>query len=306
MQPPTPPSDGQDPAQGLPTVVPPSGKHIVQLFVVPGLIVAGSVLLFLLATWLVSGSRTADKFIEGLESSNPEVRWRVAADLAQLLPRDDSLASDPELAVRLTELLRRRQEEYDSAVQDLAGRFSSLHDRELAQEQVGLKTRRHELQYLIASLGSMTLPTGAPQLAEIARREPAGSDLKSQTLLRRDAIWALAKLGENLKRFDQLPPQRREEVLAWLRQQAADGSADRRQLVRLTMDYLDGTHRALGVIAALADCARANDPSIRGMAAHALNFWEGDAAENALAEKVLLRLAQDDGHGQRVDIEPDD
>jgi hypothetical protein len=48
----------------------------------------------------------------------------------------------------------------------------------------------------------------------------------------------------------------------------------------------------------LEKCADADDPSLREMAAFAMNFWSGNATEDARMEKTLLRLANDNGHGE--------
>jgi len=38
----------------------------------------------------------------------------------------------------------------------------------------------------------------------------------------------------------------------------------------------------------------------------AFSFWDGDAEETALAEKTLVVLARDDGHGVRIEIGEND
>src|SRR5262249_10574591 len=102
---------------GLPPVSAPSGKFIGQLFLVPGLIVGGLVLLLLFFGWLAGtffggfgglggGARTPDQFLEKLRDPNPDVRWRAAETLSQVLPRDDNLASDARFALDLTDELR--------------------------------------------------------------------------------------------------------------------------------------------------------------------------------------------------------
>src|SRR5438552_12424633 len=81
-----------DPAKGLPPVVAPSGRFIAQLFLVPGLIVAGAVVVLLGFSWLSSGNRSPEAFLRDLDSANVDIRWRTASDLAQVLKRDDGLA----------------------------------------------------------------------------------------------------------------------------------------------------------------------------------------------------------------------
>src|ERR1700733_3620999 len=96
---PTPPPD-----PGLPPVQPPSGQMILRLFIVPAVIVGVLVLLFLVGPTLhgwfnqlvgrsSADTRSAEQFLHDLDNPNPEVRWRAASDLAQVLLRNDALAA---------------------------------------------------------------------------------------------------------------------------------------------------------------------------------------------------------------------
>src|SRR5947209_4816846 len=113
---PVPPVPSPGPA--LPPVRPPSGRHIAQLFLVPGLIVGGAVAILLGFSWLAGGSRTPDQFLKNIDSANVDIRWRAASDLAQVLKRDEILAADPEFALRLAERLQRALDELDRLEQD--------------------------------------------------------------------------------------------------------------------------------------------------------------------------------------------
>src|SRR5437763_9207205 len=108
-------ASGPDPAKGLPPVVPPSGRFIAQLFLVPGLIVAGAVIVLLGFSWLAGGTRSADAFLRDLDSPNTDIRWRTASDLAQVLKRDESLARDPGFGLKLASLLQQAMAEMDRA-----------------------------------------------------------------------------------------------------------------------------------------------------------------------------------------------
>ena len=59
---------------------------------------------FLGRTW---GSASPEQFLRDLDNTNKEVRWRAANDLAQVLLRDDNLASNSAFALQLTQRLRR-------------------------------------------------------------------------------------------------------------------------------------------------------------------------------------------------------
>src|SRR5438128_11680673 len=114
------PPPAPDPAKGLPPVRPPSGRHVAQLFLVPGLIVGGAVAILLGFSWLAGGSRTPDQFLKNIDSANADIRWRAASDLAQVLKRDETLASDPAFALRLAERLQKALDELDRLEQDKA------------------------------------------------------------------------------------------------------------------------------------------------------------------------------------------
>jgi hypothetical protein len=156
----------------------------------------------------------------------------------------------------------------------------------------------------------MIVPLGAEVLQQMALDQ--GRDAEATALMRRHAVWMLANLGENIKRFKGdadakykgLPAERRDAVLTRLRQMA-DGQGLRRRLAERTLGWLEG-QQELGVIATLSECAKADDPDLRKYVAYALTFWEGTPQENQQAEKTLLMLAQDDGHGVRVLIEEDE
>lgn len=304
MQPDGPLPTNHEPVKGLPPVVPPSGRHIIQLFVVPGTIALVGALILLGFGWLISSSQTPRKLLERIDDPNPDVRWRVANDLAQVMTRDDQTAADPEVALRLSELLRRSVDDYDRAAKDFAERSPRLSEAERARERKTLLDKRKDIQFLSPCLGSLIIPTGAPLLIEIAQHGK-GADLKSVTLLRRLAVWALAKLGENLKRFDNLPAEQRDAVLEFLKQEADGNVGDRGHWARATLDYLQHRQK-LGVIDALSVCAQADDPFLRRMTALALTFWNGTPEENALAEKTLIALSHDDGHGEIIEIGEND
>src|SRR4051794_40116275 len=77
------------PEPGLPPVEPPSGRFIVQLFVVPGLIVL-VVVMVLMGLFYLTSRQSPEYFLRQLDSDNADIRWRGAADLAQILKRPES------------------------------------------------------------------------------------------------------------------------------------------------------------------------------------------------------------------------
>ena len=143
------------------------------------------------------------------------------------------------------------------------------------------------------------MPVGAPALEEMAVQE-SGLDPLALHARRRQALWALANLGENAKRFDELAPERQDAVKAQL--EAAADSGEQAAAAKAALNYLrrrqEGHPGALGVDRVIEKCADADDPSLRELAAFVANFWSGDAAENARIEKTLLRLSHDTGKGE--------
>jgi len=294
---------GSEPAKGLPPVVPPSGRFIAQLFVVPGVIVAAVVAVLLWFSWLAGGSRTPDAFLRDLDSTNPEVRWRAASDLAQVLKRDEQLASDPQFGLYLAGLLHRSLQ--NSKTLSVAQPEKNAPEKTTSDLNQA-RMQRSNIQYLAACLGNLTTPVGAPVLCDMAKSD-YGGDEKTKALIRRQAIWALANLGDNASKLKK-KPQKCQEAMDDICRAIADRSpADsevewaRKAHTYLGNLYLRDADR-LGVIETLAECAKSDDPFVRKQVALALSFWEGDPAENELAEKALLRLTRDDGRGTAVEI----
>lgn len=96
----------------LPRVEPPSAGFIMQLFLVPGLIVAAVIGVWALFGQVSSSEQDWRQMITEMRSNNEHRRWRGAQGLAQMLQIDDDmgekgqrLASNPQVAAELTTLL---------------------------------------------------------------------------------------------------------------------------------------------------------------------------------------------------------
>lgn len=268
---------------------------IAQLFLVPGLIVAGAIIMVFGFTWLAGGQRTAVSFLDGLKSANPEVRWRAASDLAQVLLRDDTLAADPKFGLNITALLQHSAAELARMTKPAPGGNSQ--DREKFLHQ------RNEVQYLAACAGNFCVPIAAPVLADLATKT-ISSDDKTDALLRRQAVWALATLGSGNDRWKKIPESRKSEVIDSLTKNSA-GADDHANWSRAAIEILKGDSTS-GVVAALAKCSSNDDPFVRKQAALALAFWHGSSDEMKLAEETLLKLTRDDGRGKSIEIMKDD
>lgn len=286
----------------LPPVVAPSGRFIAQLFLVPGLIVASAIVVLLGFSWLAGGNRTPEAFLRDLESSNPDIRWRTASDLAQVLRRDPGLASNADFGLKLATILKQSLGELEraEASQAAAGAQSA---EATARERKESQARQAYVQYLIASLGNLMTPAGAPLLGDIARKS-GSRDPKTDAIMRRQALWALAALGDNLQKFSTLPEEQQDATRRQL-EQALNGAGDSGEWARRSLNYLQKSG-PLGAIDSLVACSRDDDPFLRKEAALALSFWFGTAEENQKAEAALVTLAQDDGHGTTISIREGD
>jgi len=99
-------------AEDLPPVEPPSARFILQLFLVPGLIVAAVIGVWALFGKISSSEQDWRQQIVEMRSNNEHRRWRGANGMAQMLRADIELGSDgqqlsrnPAIARELTGLL---------------------------------------------------------------------------------------------------------------------------------------------------------------------------------------------------------
>jgi hypothetical protein len=304
--PPFPPSVNHDhqAGKGLPVVVPLSGKFLAQLFLVPGVIVSGAVLVLLGFSWLAGGPRSPEEFLKGLRNPNPDIRWRTASDLAQVLPRDERLACDPSFGLDLAEQLREALEENEQAeararhaletegasrtgapAESSEGRRS----RAAAGEAKTLAAQRELILFLSQCLGHFQAPVGGPLLAEIAQKT-AGAEEESLLRRRENAVWALGKLGEKMQHYPQLSPERHAALEAALEREAAR-EGERGRWAREAQQGL-ADHAMPSVDRAMDRCSRDPDPLLRQLVAVALVFWQGPQTE-----ATLVRLADEVGRG---------
>ncbi len=188
--------------------------------------------------------------------------------------------------------------------------------------------------YLDAVLGDFIVPVGAPMLKQLAAQKE-GMEPKGLALRRRQAVWALANLGENVKLFDGLPDRDRAAALDQMRValwDAAQPGGGRDDFLKLSADDKDAALDKLDLASPAAQSAHADwlrdalhalrkradkqyddmgvgdvliacseekdDPYLRELSAFAMNFWRGDDAANARMEKRLVAATYDDGSGQ--------
>ncbi|HLN33241.1 MAG TPA: hypothetical protein VK395_36270 [Gemmataceae bacterium] len=295
------PSNSQ-PEDGLPVVEPPSGKFIAQLFLVPLLIVAVLVCFYVFVKWWVDSAWTPADYLARLDNPNPDIRWRGAQDLAQVLLRDEQLASDPRFALDLAERLRQALNRSAEAEKSAGAASHQPSAVELDQIRTTLRPEREYILYLTASLGSLAIPVGVLLLEEMIL-DKKGNDPLAIFQRRQHALWALANLGKNLQRSESLPQARREAVRTELEVEAAAPS-ERGQWARQALAYLDGPQahslKALGLEPLFIQCANDPNPFLREITALALNFWVGLPDENARMDDLLVTLTRDDGRGEDI------
>lgn len=95
--------DRPPPLPDLPPVEAPSAGFVVQLFVIPAIVVAVVIVVWLLFGKLAGGERDATEYVRQLRL--PSANWRSAFELASLIQNDAKLGSDPRLLGELTDLL---------------------------------------------------------------------------------------------------------------------------------------------------------------------------------------------------------
>jgi hypothetical protein len=324
------PNNNDNPGQpGLPPVKPPSGRFILQLFLIPGLIVAGLVIVFVFGGLAWVGSSSPQSLLTKLDSDNPDIRWRAAQDLAQLLLRPESLelASDPKFGLDLVErqdqALAELEQAENATKEGLKKTLAQIHaDSSLNSEQKEKRSKEAQaaawrklapqsdlVLFLTMSLGALTLPVGAPVLCDTAMKDHS-PEVIGLALRRRQAVWALTKLGEKMQRHyfgkntkpddKVLTLDQKARIIAQLEKEAA-GTGKRAYWAGYALGVVQNK-RPAGVDIALEICVRGNDkikpaddPSLREYVAGALLFWDGDRVE-----PTLLWLSRDDGHGKRI------
>jgi HEAT repeat protein len=163
------------PAGELPPVEPPTSTFILQLFLIPLLIVAIVVMLWLGFSWIAHMGRDDPAALAKAIERGDNASWQRAYELADLLrspdPRYDALRTDPVLAKRLADFLKR----------DLKEPVSSRSDKERVIRRM----------YLCRALGSFHVTDGLPVLLEAAtlERDPVEVEVRYAAL---EAIATLA------------------------------------------------------------------------------------------------------------------
>jgi len=159
----------------LPPVEPPSAGFIVQLFVVPALIVAAVIAVYLLFGRLASSDVDWRELVVDLRSSNSHARWRGANGLAQLLEADSlrQRTTEPDPDNPVTPL---------SQDSELANELAATLVQELARPDDG-EDHQRLVEYLIKSLGWMDQPDVVLPTLQDAAEGASDAFLRQQALI---------------------------------------------------------------------------------------------------------------------------
>jgi HEAT repeat protein len=180
------PQSSLSPDDALPPVEPPSAGFLVQLFVIPGVIVAIIVLVWLLFHWLAHMGNDPAQYIRQLRGS-ADTRWQAASNLAGSMRGEagDAIKSDPKQAAELAAIL---EEEIEAGSMD--------------EKPINMRI------FLSLALGEFRVPEPLPVLIKAASTERDEKEID----VRRAAVQGLAKLVSNLndaslpEKYPQLVP----------------------------------------------------------------------------------------------------
>jgi HEAT repeat protein len=161
------------PDDALPPIEPPSAGFLVQLFLIPGLIVAIIVVVWLLFHWLAQMGNDPREYIKKLRGNN-EVRWQAAVNLAGALhgPAGEEIKHDAEMAGDLGQILN---DEIEAGNMD--------------ERPINLRV------YLCRALGEFQVEAALPALLKAATTQRADAEVD----VRRAAVHGLASLAANMK-----------------------------------------------------------------------------------------------------------
>lgn len=202
--------------EDLPPVEPPSAGFIMQLFLVPGLIVAAVIAVWALFGKLSTSEQDWRQLVAEVRSNNEHRRWRGATGLAQMLRSDvelgesgNQLSTNPQVAKELATLLVELLNE-------------PAQDEELTSQQ----------SFLARTLGWLdSLEDSVPALIQ-------ATDEKHQTIVRSDALRSIALIAGRAKDNEQ--PLDRPEITERLIEVSQDSDPLIRQVCAFTLGLIPG------------------------------------------------------------------
>lgn len=180
------PTGSLSPDDALPQVEPPSAGFLVQLFVIPGVIVAIIVVVWLLFHWLAHMGNDPAQYIKQLRG-NADTRWQAASNLAGSMRGEagDAIKSNSKQA----------------------GELAAILDEEIAGGSLDEKPINMRI-FLCRALGEFRVTEPLPVLIKAASTQRDEKELD----VRRAAVQGLAVLVSNLnnpslpEKYPQLVP----------------------------------------------------------------------------------------------------
>ena len=243
-----------NPDDSLPPVEPPSAAFLVQLFLVPGVIVAIIVCVWLAFHWLAHLGNDPQAYVRTLRRAN-EGRWQAALNLANDLrgPNGSGLKADVKLASELGSIL----------------------DDEVGSGRTGEQSETLRL-YLCRALGEFTVPEAAPAL--VRRVNANDDDLTTQA-----AIEAIAVLATNLQNAGR-SFENRDDVVAAVLAATTSANSRVRDACGFTLGVLGGERSIDGLLRLVGDPSA----DVRSNAALGLARLGHPDAYDTLSEMLAL------------------
>ena len=243
-----------NPDDSLPPVEPPSAAFLVQLFLVPGVIVAIIVCVWLAFHWLAHLGNDPQAYVRTLRRAN-EGRWQAALNLANDLrgPNGSGLKADVKLASDLGSIL----------------------DDEVGSGRTGEQSETLRL-YLCRALGEFSVPEAAPALV---RRVNANDDEPTTQA----AIEAIAVLATNLQKTGR-SFENRDDVVAAVLAATTSANSRVRDACGFTLGVLGGERSIDGLLRLVGDPSA----DVRSNAALGLARLGQPDAYDTLSEMLAL------------------
>ena len=243
-----------NPDDSLPPVEPPSAAFLVQLFLVPGVIVAIIVCVWLAFHWLAHLGNDPQAYVRTLRRAN-EGRWQAALNLANDLrgPNGFGLKADVKLASELGSIL----------------------DDEVGSGRTGEQSETLRL-YLCRALGEFSVPEAAPALV---RRVNANDDEPTTQA----AIEAIAVLATNLQKAGR-SFENRDDVVAAVLAATTSANSRVRDACGFTLGVLGGERSIDGLLRLVGDPSA----DVRSNAALGLARLGQPDAYDTLSEMLAL------------------
>ena len=237
-----PSTDASGPAiEELPPVEPPSAGFIIQLFLIPALIVAAVIGVWVLFGKLADSETDWQQLVAELGSGNEHRRWRSALVLAQILRNeqiagptaDTKLADNPEVAQALADLLKESLDSRSTLEDDIK------HQEFLARTLGSIHVDEVTLPVLATALTS-EYETEVRKSALMSVAMIAGRHFESETKMQSDPSEEFDSFGTAPEKPLDSQTIRNEEVLNQLKLAAQDEDPAIRHLAAFVFGLVSG------------------------------------------------------------------